>query len=209
MFANIITKEEAHWASFRSAVGNLQQTLLMNNLDDAKENEVNGQNTPQHAKNTSTSTSMKQHDAKQNIKLRNHAGDIPSSNVKEENSRPDTWAEEDNDETYQNHQQYLVLSSLDEEEYEQDDDVLNKSSVELTGLEEVNKSMHSMNNVMNHHDLLRSPATTNALSRTESHNTTTTNALSVAEQKLAETRLKLAMTESERDELEFQLIQRR
>ena len=151
---------------------------------------------------------MKQQDTKQNMTLRNHAGGIPSSNMEEESSRPDTWAEEDNDETYQNHQQYLVLSSLDEEEYEQDDDILNKSSVELTGLEEVNKSMHSMNNVMNHHDhLLRSPAT-NALSR-ESHNTITTNALSVAEQQLAETRLKLAMTESERDELEFQLIQRR
>ena len=78
-------------------------------------------------------------------------------------------------------------------------------SVELTGLEEVNKSVHSRNNIVlgtHDHINLRSPA--NAPSHT-SH--TTTNALSIAEQQLAETKLKLALTESERDELEFQLIQ--
>ena len=80
------------------------------------------------------------------------------------------------------------------------------TDVILTGLEEVNKSriLHSSNNLIvgGGPNNLTSP--TNATSHA-SH--TTMNAMSVAEQSLVETRLKLAMTESERDELEFQLIQ--
>ena len=103
---------------------------------------------------------------------------------------------DENDETNQSHQN-LELNSLEEGKE-------TNKSVELTGLEEVNKSVHSRNNIVlgtHDHINLRSPA--NAPSHT-SH--TTTNALSIAEQQLAETKLKLALTESERDELEFELM---
>jgi len=74
--------------------------------------------------------------------------------------------------------------------------------LELFGLEEVDKSEYSREN---HHDgnELAPPAHSSA------HSSHATIALSMASQQLAETRLKLALTESERDELEFRLMQAR
>ena len=72
--------------------------------------------------------------------------------------------------------------------------------MELIGLEEVNKGVYSRN-ITRGNDLF-SPA------HAPSHTSHTTDALSIAEQQLAETKLKLFMTEAERDELEFQLMQK-
>ena len=78
--------------------------------------------------------------------------------------------------------------------------------LELIGnLEEVKRNIQSRNNntVMTHNDDILSP-----MNAHQSHTSHTTNAaLSIAEQQLTETKLKLAMTEMERDELEFQLMQ--
>ena len=70
---------------------------------------------------------------------------------------------------------------------------------DFSGLEEVNKSICSNNNTIE--ELMVSPL--NAETNTSQ---TATVALSLAESQLAEMKLKLAMTESERDELEFELM---
>lgn len=77
--------------------------------------------------------------------------------------------------------------------------------LQLIGLEKVHISNSWNSNIINmaNTDHLISPAHGGV----PSNASYATNALSIAEQQLAETRLKLAMTESERDELEFQLIQ--
>jgi hypothetical protein len=74
--------------------------------------------------------------------------------------------------------------------------------LELIGLEGVDKSEYSREN---HHvsDELTPPDHSSA------HSSRATIALSMAAQQLAETRLKLALTESERDEFEFRLMQGR
>ncbi|KAL9190777.1 hypothetical protein ACHAXT_000483 [Thalassiosira profunda] len=69
-----------------------------------------------------------------------------------------------------------------------------QQKLELIGLEEVDKSFSGNN------PLGKDFASPNAPSHAS-------QALSVAEHQLAETKLKLAMTESERDELEFRLLQ--
>ena len=109
-------------------------------------------------------------------------------------SSNNTWNDK-HDETSQRHENNdLELNNLEE-----------NTDVILTGLEEVNKNvLHSSNNMIVGGGTNNLISPTNATSHA-SH--TTMNALSVAEQSLVETRLKLAMTESERDELEFQLIQ--
>lgn len=76
--------------------------------------------------------------------------------------------------------------------------------LELTGLEEVNKGEYDRNlsSHLSPENNLTSPT------HLGSHTSHTTNPLSMAEQQLADTRLKLAITESERDELEFRLMQK-
>ena len=208
----MFTKEEAHWASFRSAVGSLQQLLLVhvnNNIGDGDETNTDDNSHIMQDMNQLHITSSTSNEKKAAIILKpqsaldsdtyqvektTHHG--RTSIAAQKKNDKNTW-DDKNEETNQSHQN-LELDSLEGVEE-------TNKSVELTGLEEVNKSVHSRNNIVvgtGDHINLRSPA--NAPSHT-SH--TTTNALSIAEQQLAETKLKLALTESERDELEFQLIQ--
>jgi len=209
------TKEEAHWNSFSHAVGSLQQTLLEETVQ------------PQHkfsddVRNGSSSTSRdrysnhtdgggtiginegnrnKRHNKKSSIS-NSQSSIIDDTSCQEENSSSmpkhqdviskssnKTWDDKHDDTSQRHENNDLEINSLEE-----------NTDVILTGLEEVNKSvLHKVGGGTNN---LISP--TNATSHA-SH--TTMNALSIAEQSLVETRLKLAMTESERDELEFQLIQ--
>ena len=207
----MFTKEEAHWASFRSAVGSLQQLLLVhinNNLGDGDETNTDDNSNMRDANqlHISSSTSNEKKTARM-IKSQSALDDTyqvdktthqyGTTSIAAQEKHDNNLVNDENDETNQSHQN-LELNSLEGGEE-------TNKSVELTGLEEVNKSVHSRNNIAlgtGDHINLRSPA--NAPSHT-SH--TTTNALSIAEQQLAETKLKLALTESERDELEFQLIQ--
>ena len=211
----MFTKEEAHWASFRSAVGSLQQLLLVhvnNNIGDGDETNTDDNSNMRDANqlHISSSTSNEKKTARM-IKSQSALDDTyqvdktthqyGTTSIAAQEKNGNNWVNDENtdenDETNQSHQN-LELNSLEGGEE-------TNKSVELTGLEEVNKSVHSRNNIAlgtGDHINLRSPA--NAPSHT-SH--TTTNALSIAEQQLAETKLKLALTESERDELEFQLIQ--
>ena len=215
----MFTREEAHWNSFRIAVDSLQKTLLesesvhpphklsdevRNGSRDRCSNHTDGRGIIGiHEQNR-----KKIHNAKTSIS-NSHSSIIDDTLCQEENSssmpkhqnviskrsNKTSWNDK-HDETSQKHQNNdMEINSLEE-----------NTDVILTGLEEVNKSvLHNRSNNMivgGGPNNLISPA--NATSHA-SH--TTMNALSVAEQSLVETRLKLAMTESERDELEFQLIQ--
>ena len=75
--------------------------------------------------------------------------------------------------------------------------------LQLIGLEEVTTNEYNRNNCQcdNEHEQ-------HAQSSAHSSHATM-DALSITAQQLAETRLKLALTESERDEMEFQLMQKR
>ena len=73
--------------------------------------------------------------------------------------------------------------------------------LELIGLDEVDRSVYNRNNQADNE--LEQHAQSSA------HSTHSTMALSITAQQLSEMRLKLALTESERDELEFQLMQKR
>ena len=196
----MFTKEEAHWASFRCAVGSLQQLLLVhvnNNIGDGDETNTDDNSNMQDVNQLHISSNEKKTARIINqVDKTTHQYGTTSIAAQEKHDN-NLVNDENTDETNQSHQN-LELNSLEGGEE-------TNKSVELTGLEEVNKSVHSRNNIVlgtGDHINLRSPA--NAPSHT-SH--TTTNALSIAEQQLAETKLKLALTESERDELEFQLIQ--
>mmetsp|Transcript_22530 Transcript_22530/g.48798 ORF Transcript_22530/g.48798 Transcript_22530/m.48798 type:complete len:186 (+) Transcript_22530:148-705(+) len=179
---SMLTKEEAHWSSFRSAVVGLQHTLI----NHSSVSHTNGRNGHLPAKDkyahhhrNDISSSASSHDAPRK-KPQSALDDISKESTKPQYQLDvlDTWNLWDGkkSETGQTHQH-----------------------LELIGLEEVNMSVHSRNNIVGN-DLV-SPA------NAPSHTSHTTIALSIAEQQLAETRLKLAMTESERDELEFQLMQ--
>lgn len=84
----------------------------------------------------------------------------------------------------------------------------NRSRDELDHSEETNDN-NERKQTHNHLELIGLEEVGNELllPASPSRESHATNALSVAEQQLAETKFKLAMTESERDELEFQLMQ--
>ncbi|KAL7536375.1 hypothetical protein ACHAXR_010634 [Thalassiosira sp. AJA248-18] len=195
-----LTREEAHWSSFRSAVLDLQHMMLSEHSSVPTETEENSKNErrggndhlperngipppdediQRHRKNgySSSLSSSKQKTARETPQSA-----LDGIGMKEdaynENTKPESgsWDGASIETKHQSHQH-----------------------LELIGLEEVNKIMYSRNNTVGS-DLI-SPA------NAPSHASHTTNALSIAEQQLAETKLKLAMTESERDELEFQLMQ--
>ena len=75
--------------------------------------------------------------------------------------------------------------------------------LELIGLEEVTTNEYHRNNCQCDNKVEQHAQS----SAHSSH--ATMDALSITVQQLAETRLKLALTESERDEMEFQLMQKR
>ena len=208
----MFTKEEAHWSSFRNAVSSLQQTLLESSVHPPKlsddiignrdrcNNHTDGsgiiriqEQNRNKSHTTKTSISNSQSSIIDDTCQENSCSMPKYQNVISKSSNK-AW-DDKHDETSQRYENNDLINSLEE-----------NTDVILTGLEEVNKSvLHSSNNMIvggGTNNNLISP--TNATSHA-SH--TTMNALSVAEQSLVETRLKLAMTESERDELEFQLIQ--
>jgi hypothetical protein len=173
------SKEEAHWSSFRSAVAGLQHVLteLSYSAEVKMERTSTGRELYGRDVNSSSASS------------RNAPTNEPQSivdDVCDENSIPCDPPQD-----------------ISKNRWDGGNIEINRSlhrHLELIGLEEVDKSEYSMGN---HHDgnELAPPAHSSA------HSSHATIALSMASQQLAEARLKLAFTESERDELEFRLMQ--
>ena len=181
-------KEDAHWSSFRNAVVCLQQTL-------SKMAETASPTSPEDLERSYDKTVMSECQRNNN-------------NITQQmNSRVFT---SDNESALPLHRPQDILSNNASWDHANNIIESNNSShrqLELIGLEQVH---HNNNNGWNG-NTINIVDTDHLVSPTHgvapSHASQATNVLSIAEQQLAETRLKLAMTESERDELEFQLIQ--
>ncbi len=195
------SREEAHWYSFRGEVLQLQQTLVESVLDnDGNRDKLNigkGSNSVLYGDrgDSTTKISGKQFEASA------HENDIIllPHDVHKENKIPLSQI------------QLSPLEELDDSaeiiEDENNDNTTQSSHhhhyLELIGMEEVDRSICSVNNKNNLSSHDNNIPTNNAMS----HASQNTNALSIATQELAEMKLKLALTESERDELEFELMQ--
>ena len=211
---SLATMEEAHWLSFRDAVACLQHTLEGDlsvsgkRIDSAAGPELNAANElagrggiqsdyDQHESNDSKSTECAQRQCPES--LLDDANDIHQTTSTDVVVGDTSTAQKNVADisyyatNYRNNSQ----DGTDVERMHQP-----PHQLELIGLEELHKK-RGHNDLVND-DIMFSP--TNAHSQA-SH--TTNKALSIAESQLAETKLKLAMTESERDELEFQLLQSR
>mmetsp|Transcript_4128 Transcript_4128/g.9270 ORF Transcript_4128/g.9270 Transcript_4128/m.9270 type:complete len:241 (+) Transcript_4128:107-829(+) len=229
-----LTREEAHWSSFRSAVVAFQDTLgdeqspaRTDNEDDIGRHDTRpGNNSRRPEKKSgrpmsenislhphnSFSTPIKNAERDDSIQ-RNHpqsrlddndnVADVPNSVAHHEKSNP----QNDNNNVDKppldprnswEHDNTILEPEIEQQQQQQ-------QHLELIGLEEVNKGAYSRNIITtggNHTIAASSPANTQL-----SHASHATMALSMAEHELAEMKLKLAMTESERDELEFKLMQ--
>lgn len=198
------TKEEVHWSSFRSAVVGLQHSLRAAHASSAladiegishARDEVHHHDMHHHrnGNNNSSSALIQNDDLGENTQsaLDNDASKErtkPQSNEQDKSNALDHFFE--------------ASSTWDGRNIETNNNEAHHR-LELIGLEEVNTGdiyISSRNNVDN--DLISPSSEPSHTSQTASI------ALSIAEQQLANMRLKLAMTESERDELEFQLMQK-
>jgi len=211
----ISRSEEAHWSSFRGEVLQLQQTLVASLFDND-----NGC--------TSSTKSVKKSRVKNTSRKGNDANYSSQADPMTKNTGKQLEAPANVNGTQLHHgvtkenklpQSQLQLSPL--EELDDNSELINNESddsnynathshhhyLELIGMEEVDRSICSVNNKHNlsSHDNNNVPANNNAMS----HASQNTTALSIATQELAELKLKLALTESQKDELEFELMQSR
>ncbi len=182
------TKEEEHWSSFRSAVAYLQHKLSKV-APRSKENvESSGMtNDGPHRRNSISiyrkfDSSHDEHLSAFNTDACNECAS-PQLRPQDITSNNNHWDDTNSIDAHLVHRR-----------------------LELIGLEKVHNNISWNGNAIDILDTgyLESPAHGGGA---PSHASYATNALSITEQQLAETRLRLAMTESERDELEFQLIQ--
>lgn len=233
MFSNlsITTKEEAHWISFRSAVVGLQDIILSEKenssssplhhddrrgvADTIRENNANKNDFPlskakgytKHKNGDDGEPSLPADDKN------NFTRQTPPTHSSNVCIIPETNRE---DHTQSKHQS----DSWDGRSIETETEAKSNQphqQLELIGLEKVNNNSGLDENNNHNIDGIVGSGNGNSISsgvnllmsplNAPSHASQTTNALSIAEQQLAETKLKLAMTESERDELEFQLMQ--
>jgi hypothetical protein len=196
----MIGREEAHWSSFRSAVVSFQQSLEEHSRAPTTENRGSS---GRHAERSSDIADIRPEE-----KACPPARDGNCVSCREENSRfvsegtPTSPKKSTKDTKKEHHKAKTIINdSWDRENTTSTNQVHHQhQQLELIGLEEVDKDVNK--NKARCSEFL-SPA--NELSQT-SH-TDHTSALSIAEQRLAEVKLKLSMTEAERDELEFQLMQ--
>mmetsp|Transcript_330 Transcript_330/g.645 ORF Transcript_330/g.645 Transcript_330/m.645 type:complete len:205 (-) Transcript_330:41-655(-) len=197
---SMLAGEEAHWSSFRSAVVGLQHSL--------------GEHAPAPTEiGDSSSSSSSRYHARRSTNIRPEEKGVPPTSDDCCNSTPranpqsalegvdamnaNAWKENAKPQNNAVGELETITSWDDTRNIETNQ---KHQVMELIGLEEVNKGLYSRNNTRGN-DLF-SPA------HAPSHTSHTTDALSIAEQQLAETKLKLFMTEAERDELEFQLMQK-
>lgn len=177
-----LSKEEAHWSSFRSAVAGLQHALTALSFSVEADTKC------------SSSTERERH-----VDDVNSSTKYDRRNTAPRNRQPQSGSNDpcNEDATTHYHSHYLFKDRWDDGNIEMDES--RHRHLELIGLEEVEKGACSMNNHVGNE---RIPPPHSSVQ--SSHATV---ALSMTTQQLAETRLKLALTESERDELEFRLMQ--
>eukprot|EP00578_Thalassiosira_sp_NH16_P015864 CAMPEP_0181112302 /NCGR_PEP_ID=MMETSP1071-20121207/19741_1 /TAXON_ID=35127 /ORGANISM="Thalassiosira sp., Strain NH16" /LENGTH=188 /DNA_ID=CAMNT_0023196263 /DNA_START=128 /DNA_END=694 /DNA_ORIENTATION=- len=183
----VLTNEEAHWSAFRSAVAGLQSTLTKRSSVPA-ETEHGGEKIIRSDNNN----------------FRKHITGDDRSASGPNNPKKNACEEGTNHNTYHQDRANAGDGLEDCNRWDNTDVGTDRihQRLELIGFEEVNKSSYGRNNNYGDVGPISPAIESSAYSQT-------TNALSVAEQQLVETKLKLAMTESERDELEFQLMQNR
>ena len=181
----MLAKEEAHWSSFRSAVVGLQEKLQTQSSLGANVRESSSKENihPVHAEaQSNTKDDFTFTPLHKDVETEEPQSALEMQNAHHEDStEPQDKSKSGEERDSCSH--WESANSVTGELHQR---------LELIGLEEVNKSGEKG---------LLSPA--NASLQTAQTNT----ALSIAESQLAEMRLKLAMAESERDELEFQLMQ--
>jgi len=195
----MLTKEEAHWASFRSAVLGPQQTLIDQSPAPA---------TSDTLESSSSSHVGKLPEPKEGLAFMEVEGDaqhsLSHSTPQKETPQSALDVTTDNimaQDGYEENTKPQSADSWDTNPNNIDTEDQTHQHLELIGLEEVKRNIDLRNATNAGGNDLLSPA------RAPSHASHTSNALSMAEQELVDTKLKLAMTESERDELEFQLMQ--
>lgn len=174
-----LSKEEAHWSSFRSAAAGVQHVLTgLSFSDEAEMERSSGHASKELYGSNVNSSSASSHDAQRTK---------PQSGLCDERAT----------------QHYHPPQDISKNRWDGGNIEISESHrhLELLGLEEVDKSAYSRNNHVGN-ELI--PPT-----HSSAHSSHATNSLSIAVQQLVETRLKLALTESERDELDFQLMQSR
>ena len=226
MMQKLSRSEEAHWSSFRAEVLQLQQSLLDKNNNGCSSSSTNSKASRDINVNRrkDNAACYAQYDSK----AKNDSRQIEATVVDENDTAINNIYRDTSTETNKVPQsQLLQLSPLDELDDDDNSDLSNNDSnndksiynatqpqhhqyLELIGMEEVDRSICSLNNKSNlsSHDN-NCIISTNNNNNAMSHASQNTNALSIATQELAEMKLKLALTESERDELEFELMQSR
>ena len=208
--------EEAHWSSFRGEVLHLQKSLIESLLvkDDTDGCLLS-------TKPVKTSRDDNMNSRKDDTSQINSKANIASKQIIEAPvDENDTTLNNYHDTSTENKlpQSHLQLSPLEELDDDDNSESINNDSdndknysttqphhhqyLELIGMEEVDRSNLSSHD--NHNNYVSTNNT-----NTMSHASQNTTALSIATQELAEMKLKLALTESERDELEFELMQSR
>ena len=218
--------EEAHWSSFRKEVLQLQESL---SLLDKNNNGCSSLSTNIKASRDVNVNSKKDNTAcydQYDSKAKKDSRQIQATVVDENDTPINNIHRDTSTETNKVPQCQLQLSPLDELDDDDNSYLSNNDSdndknysatqpqhhqyLELIGMEEVDRSICSLNNKSNlsSHDN-NCIISTNNNNNAMSHASQNTNALSIATQELAEMKLKLALTESERDELEFELMQSR
>ncbi|KAL3765832.1 hypothetical protein ACHAW5_004149 [Stephanodiscus triporus] len=172
-----LSKEEAHWSSFRSAVAGVQQLLTGLSFSDEAEMERSSGHARKELYGSNVNSSSASSRDAQSTK--------PQSGLCNERAT----------------QPYLPPQDISKNRWDGGNIEISESHrhLELIGLEEVDKSAYGRNNHVGNE--LFPPALSSA------HSSHATTSLSIAVQQLVETKLKLALTESERDELDFQLMQ--
>jgi hypothetical protein len=191
----MLTKEDTHWSSFRNAVVCLQQTL-------SKVAEADSPTSQEDLERSEDKNDMNECQRNNN-----------AITQQVYSSREPLFTLDINDACNESaphlHRPQDILSN--NAAWDHANNIIEPSNsshrqLELIGLEQVH---HNNNNNGWNGNTINIVDTDHLVSHgvAPSYASQATNILSIAEQQLAETRLKLAMTESERDELEFQLIQ--
>ena len=206
--------EEAHWSSFRGEVLQLQQTLVESLLCNGGENNHGCFSSASATKPTEKKTQR----GDNTLNSRRERSRAPFYG-----SRANYSTTDDDDPLLKENKLPLRQPQLSPLEQVNDgcaDKILldnytttsfqTHHHFELLGMEEVDKSICSINNKHNISSQRHSnkiPTNNSNNNNALSHASQNTSAISIATQELAEMKLKLALTESERDELEFELMQ--
>ncbi|KAL7549278.1 hypothetical protein ACHAWF_012554 [Thalassiosira exigua] len=202
-----LIREEAHWSSFRHAVAGLQVALVEKSSFETETKDRNSYERQRRgsldslADVKSTPNTISKHSGAQHgdSSLGQNVGEEYSQSALNENSLKSDSLTEDRFHRGDRDLSHLPKNMLENNSPGGDNIGTKNPTLELVGLEEVNRAVYNKSNFDGNG--ISSPVTA------PSQMSPASNALTKAEQQLAEMKLRLAMTESERDELEFILMQ--